>query len=162
MLPIVNYSSLDRTAPLTNVAESSLAAVADAHEAAEAAHDAVGVAATFAEDGVLDPKPTGATFTGRQEIEAWYTDLFTAFPDIAPKLVNRFQDGNTIIDEVVFSGTHGGPFLGIPATGLPVEVPATVIYEIVGGVMRRESAYWDVATMLIQMGVLPPPAAATS
>ena len=35
-------------------AESSLAKIADAHEAAEAAHDAAGVAKTFAADGVLD------------------------------------------------------------------------------------------------------------
>lgn len=33
--------------------------IADAHEAAEAAHDTPGVAKTFAADGVLDPKPTG-------------------------------------------------------------------------------------------------------
>lgn len=144
---------------MTAVAEPTLAELADAHEAAEAAHDAAGVADTFAEDGILDPKPTGASFAGREAITAWYTDLFTAFPDIAPELVNRFQDGNTIIDEVIFSGTHSGPFLGIPATGKPVTVPATVIYEIRNGAMVRESAYWDVATMLIQMGVLPAPAA---
>jgi steroid delta-isomerase-like uncharacterized protein len=145
---------------LTEIAESQLAAVVDAHEAAEAAHDPEAVAATFAEAGVLDPKPTGATFVGRKEIAAWYTDLFTAFPDITPRLINRFRDGNTITDEVVFAGTHDGPFLGIPATGKSVEVPAAIIYDIEDGALRRESAYWDIATMLIQMGVLPPPPAA--
>ena len=137
----------------------SMAEVADAHEAAEAAHDAAGVAASFSENGVLDPKPTGATFTGRAAIQAWFEDLFTAFPDITPELVKRHQDGNTLIDEVIFKGTHQGPFIGIPGTGKPVEVPASVIYEFADGAIIRESAYWDVATMLIQMGVLPAPEA---
>jgi steroid delta-isomerase-like uncharacterized protein len=145
------------TLSMSAIAERSLAEIADTHEAAEAAHDSAGVAKTFAAEGVLDPKPTGATFTGHTAITAWYADLFTAFPDLAPALVNRYQDGNVIVDEVVFSGRHDGPFLGIPATGKLVKVAASVVYEFAGGAIIRESAYWDVATMLIQMGVLPAP-----
>ena len=144
---------------MTAAAQSSLAKVVDAHEAAEAAHDAKAVAATFATDGVLDPKPTGANFTGHETIAKWYTELFTAFPDLAPTLVNRYQDGDVIIDEVSFSATHDGPFLGIPTTGKPIKVAASIVYEFANGEIVRESAYWDVATMLIQMGVLPPPSA---
>ena len=142
---------------MTATADASLAEIADTHEAAEAAHDAAGVANTFAAEGVLDPKPTGATFTGQEAITGWYADLFTAFPDLAPSLVNRYQDRNVIIDEVAFSGTHDGSFLGIPATGKPVKVAASIVYEFADGAIVRESAYWDVATMLIQMGVLPAP-----
>lgn len=144
---------------MSTTAESSRAEIADAHEAAEAAHDAAGVAKTFADDGVLDPKPTGTTFTGHDAITTWYADLFTAFPDLTPALTNRYQDGDVIIDEIEFSATHGGPFLGIPATGKSIKVPASVLYEFANGAIVRESAYWDVATMLIQMGVLPAPTA---
>ncbi len=142
---------------MTAVTESSLAKIADAHEAAEAAHDVKSVADTFATDGILDPKPTGTTFTGRESITKWYTDLFTAFPDLAPALVNRYQDGNVIIDEVEFTGTHDGPFLGIAASGRPIKVAASIFYEFADGQIVRESAYWDVASMLVQMGALPPP-----
>lgn len=140
-------------------AESSLANIVDAHEAAEAAHDANAVAATFATDGVLDPKPTGATFAGRETIAKWYTELFTAFPDLAPTVVNRYHDGDVIIDEVSFTGTHDGAFLGIHATGKPINVAASIVYEFADGEIVRESAYWDVATMLVQMGVLTSPSA---
>ncbi len=144
---------------MSATAQSLLIDIVDAHEAAEVRHDAAAVAKTFARDGVLDPKPTGTTFTGHEAIAGWYTDLFTGFPDIAPELVNRFQDGNVIIDELVFSGTHDGPWIGVPATGKPVTVPATIVYEFADGALVRESAYWDVATILIQIGVLPPPTA---
>ena len=59
----------------------------------------------------------------------------------------------------MFSGTHDGPWIGVPATGKPVTVPATIVYEFADGALVRESAYWDVATILIQIGVLPPPTA---
>ena len=144
---------------MTAPAELSLASIADAHEAAEAAHDANAVASTFATAGVLDPKPTGATFTGHETIAKWYTDLFTAFPDLTPALVNRYQDGDVIIDEVLFTGTHNGRFLGIPASGKTVKVGASIVYEFANGQIVRESAYWDVATMLVQMGLLPAPSA---
>ena len=61
--------------------------------------------------------------------------LFTGFLDIARELVNRFQDGNVIIDELVFSGTHDGPWIGVPATGKPVTVPATIVYEFADGAL---------------------------
>ena len=144
---------------MTTVADRSITAAADAHEAAEAAHDAAAVAATFAENGVLDPKPTGTTFTGREAVTAWYEDLFTAFPDIAPELIHRHEADQVLVDEVIFRGTHDGVFNGIPATGKPVEVAATLVYEFNGAnEIVRESAYWDIATMLIQMGILPAPA----
>lgn len=134
-------------------------AVIDRHEEAEAAHDVEAIVATFSPDAVLEPKPTGTDFVGPEQIRVFYQDLFTAFPDLAPRLVRRYQDGATIIDELVFAGTHAGPFMGIPATNRPVEVAASVIYDVRDGQLTREAAYWDVATMLVQMGVLPAPEA---
>lgn len=129
----------------------------DRHEEAEAAQDVEGVVATFGPDAVLEPKPTGREFIGPAEIRVFYQDLFGAFPDLEPRLLHRYQDGSVIIDELVFSGTHGGPFMGIPATDRHIEVAASVIYEVRDGQLIREAAYWDVATMLVQMGILPPP-----
>jgi len=131
--------------------------VIDRHEEAEAAQDVEGVVATFGPDAVLEPKPTGREFIGPAEIRVFYQDLFGAFPDLAPRLVHRYRDGAVVIDELVFSGTHAGPFMGIPATDRPVEVAASVVYEVRDGQLIREAAYWDVATMLVQMGILPPP-----
>lgn len=133
-------------------------AVIDRHEEAEAAHDVDAVVATFTHDAVLEPKPTGADFIGPDQIRGFYHDLFTAFPDLAPRLVHRYEDGATVIDELVFAGTHAGPFMGIPATDRHVEVAASVIYNVRDDLLTREAAYWDVATMLIQMGVIPAPA----
>jgi steroid delta-isomerase-like uncharacterized protein len=136
---------------------SPLAGLVDAHEAAEAAHDAQAAAGTFAADGVLDPKPLGTTVTGRAAIADWYAELFEAFPDFTPRVVRRYQDGDVVMDEVEITATHLGRFVGIPATGRPLTVPAAIVYEFARGELVRETAYWDVATMLVQMGVLPAP-----
>lgn len=139
-----------------SITAEDLAAI-DRHEAAEAAHDVEAVVSTFGADGVLEPKPTGREFLGPDEIRTFYEDLFGAFPDLTPRLLHRYKDGAVVVDELVFSGTHQGTFLGIAATGKAVEVAASVIYEVGNGLLTREAAYWDVATMLIQMGVLPAP-----
>lgn len=132
-------------------------AVIDRHEQAEAAHDVPAIMATFAEDAVMEPKPLGVELIGRGEIEGFYRDLVTGFPDVTLRLVHRYHDGPTVIDELVLAGTHAGPFLGMPATGRAVEVAVTIIYEVHEGLLTREAAYWDGATMLVQMGVLPAP-----
>lgn len=133
-------------------------AVIDAHEAAEAAHDVDAVVATFATDAVLEPKPTGREFIGSDEIRAFYQELFGGFPDLTPRLIHRYHDGTAVIDELVFTGTHNGPFMGVAASGRTVEVAASVAYEVHERLLVREAAYWDIATMLVQMGALPVPA----
>lgn len=140
---------------MTLIAEPGLAVV-DHHEEAEAAHDADAAAGVFAADGILEPKPVGATLRG-DEIRGFYADLFTAFPDLSMELIHRYQTGNMVIEEAVFSGTHRGVFAGVLATGQPVTVPAGVVYEVRDGKLARETIYWDMATVLVQMGVLPAP-----
>jgi predicted ester cyclase len=62
---------------------------------------------------------------------------------------------DAVIDGARISGTHNGPFAGIPATGRGVDVPMVAIFEFEGDRLMCEKVYYDVATVLVQMGVLP-------
>jgi steroid delta-isomerase-like uncharacterized protein len=54
------------------------------------------------------------------------------------------------------SGTHEGNFPGIPATGNHISsVRGTTVLELEAGKIRRESDYWDAATLMRQVGLLP-------
>ncbi|GAC1323973.1 MAG: hypothetical protein NVSMB13_04650 [Mycobacteriales bacterium] len=61
------------------------------------------------------------------------------------ELVKRHQD-RSVIFGVMVRGTHQGPFIGVPATGMAVAVAAMIVYEYANGPIVRESAHWDVAT----------------
>jgi steroid delta-isomerase-like uncharacterized protein len=55
------------------------------------------------------------------------------------------------------SGTHAGDFPGMPATGKRLSVRGSTILELEAGKIRRESDYWDAATFMRQVGLLPSP-----
>jgi predicted ester cyclase len=54
------------------------------------------------------------------------------------------------------SGTHKGHWPGMPATGKRFSsVRGATILELGAGKIRRESDYWDAATFMKQVGLLP-------
>ncbi len=58
-----------------------------------------------------------------------------------------------MIAETRYQGTHIGEFLGIPATGRPIDFSLAVIITFRDGLMAGERFYNDLATLLRQLGV---------
>jgi predicted ester cyclase len=59
----------------------------------------------------------------------------------------------------IWTGTHNGAFLGIPATGRRVTVEAWTIDRFRDGQLVESRILMDVAGLLMQLGVIPAPAA---
>ena len=58
------------------------------------------------------------------------------------------------------TGTHQGEFAGIPPTGRPIDVRLACIFEFEDDRLLCEKVYFDFATVLQQLGVMPVPAQA--
>src|SRR5215471_10858060 len=57
---------------------------------------------------------------------------------------------------LVMSGTHSGDYPGIPATGKRyAAIRGATVVELQGGKIHRSSHYWDAATLMKQVGLLP-------
>ena len=52
-------------------------------------------------------------------------------------------------------GTHGGTYIGVPATGKRIEVPPIDIYRIADGKIAEHWFLLDFFTLLNQLGVIP-------
>jgi predicted ester cyclase len=65
-----------------------------------------------------------------------------------------------VIGEARITGTHSGTFAGIPPTGRQIDVPMAAIFEFDEDRLLCEKVYYDIATILVQIGVLPEPAPA--
>jgi predicted ester cyclase len=67
--------------------------------------------------------------------------------------------GNTIVLELTWRGTHRGPLQTptgqIPATNKPIEIRACQVVEVKDGKVQLVRHYFDMATMLAQLGVGP-------
>lgn len=88
-------------------------------------------------------------------IEAWQ-GWARAIPDSAATFHSAVASGNTVVLEMTWRGTHAGPLQTpggeIPATGKPIEIRACQVVEIEGDRVQSMRHYFDMLTLLQQVG----------
>lgn len=110
-----------------------------------------------AEDFIeLDPLP--GQRQGREGLKEVIAMMRAAFPDIHWVTDESISSGEKVVTRFTWTGTQRGPFLGIPATGRPVTVKGVVIDRLVNGRMTDSRILMDTFGMMVQLGVIPPPA----
>jgi steroid delta-isomerase-like uncharacterized protein len=109
----------------------------------------------FTDDVVYEDVTMGAVNHGKAELRAFAEGFFAGFPDVTFELTSRFTTGSQGGAEWGMRGTHRGDLPGMPATGKQVEVRGASILEFADGKIRRCSDYWDMATFLRQLGLMP-------
>lgn len=123
--------------------------------------DAERNAAPYAEDAILVAVPTGETVRGREAIRANMAGLFAAFSDATARMPSVLVAGDRAAVEWTFEGRYTGQILGMPAgTDQTVSFRSVSILELAGGVIRRNTRYFDLFGLLVQTGGIPPAAAA--
>jgi steroid delta-isomerase-like uncharacterized protein len=120
--------------------------------------------AVVSDDFELVDVAAGQTFNGPEGCRRWLDMFRTALPNARTELVTVFSEGSRVATEHIGRGTHTGPFVTpagtIPATGRRIELRIAELYELREGKIRRLHAYYDSATMMRQLGLLPPPGSA--
>ena len=110
----------------------------------------------FADDCGFEDVTFDVLVRGKEELRSFVKGAFAAIPDFKYELRSRFATNQWAVIEWVMSGTHKGDLPGIPATGKRFSsVRGTTILELEAGKIRRESDYWDSATFMKQVGLLP-------
>jgi steroid delta-isomerase-like uncharacterized protein len=74
-----------------------------------------------------------------------------AFPDVQWSLEETIIEGNTVAARFVLRGTHQGDFLGVPATGKPVQTQAMNIYRFTNGQISEEHGLPDLFGLMMQI-----------
>jgi steroid delta-isomerase-like uncharacterized protein len=119
-----------------------------------------------ADDFELVDVASGETFRGkegaRRNAEGW----FTAFPDAKIEIINNIVGGDWEVFEALARGTHTGP-LGageteIPPTGRSMELQFVSIAQIRDGKIVKARDYYDIASIMQQLGLMPEAASATA
>lgn len=84
------------------------------------------------------------------------TAYFAAFPDLYITTNDQISEGNKVMKMWTANSTHKGDFMGIPATGNPIEVKGIEMFRIADGKIAELWAVMDNLGMLQQLGVIPP------
>ena len=119
------------------------------------AHDVDGVAAVMADDFVEHEEMPGLTPTKQGALDLFELS-FAAFPDLRFEAEDVLVDGDKVVAQVRFTGTHEGDFMGVPASGKHVDVQLIDITRFGDDGLAYE--HWGVVdslAMMQQLGAVP-------
>jgi steroid delta-isomerase-like uncharacterized protein len=115
-------------------------------------------------DAVYDEEATQRIVKGPDEIAKVAQGWRTAFPDLKATIKEMFAVGDAVVAEIEWEGTQKGPLQGpmgnIPASGRRGRVAAVQVVRFDNGKIREVRQYFDLMTVLAQIGAAPRPAAA--
>jgi len=114
------------------------------------------VAACYADDVEHVVPALGMVWRGLAQRRAELSRLWLASPDARVRLVEAHGDGRHAAGEWVLSGTSERPYRDLPATGRRFELAGVTCVTLEQGRIRRQVDYWDLATLLRQLGLLAP------
>jgi steroid delta-isomerase-like uncharacterized protein len=123
------------------------------------ARDFDGTAELMANDGEIVLVGSDTRFRGPAGAIEFSKMWADAFPDGRVEVDRSVDSGDYVCIELTGRGTHTGPLRGpggdIPATGRSLTLHLCDVYEIRNGKISSIHSYFDSASMLTQLGVMP-------
>jgi steroid delta-isomerase-like uncharacterized protein len=114
------------------------------------------------EDAEVLTVPTGQVLRGPQGFRQYGESWASAFPDARVEVTNVVASEDGAVVEFTGRGTHTAPLVtpmgDIPATNKRVDQRFCDVYSLRNGRVRAQRAYFDIASLLQQLGVAPPAA----
>jgi len=148
--PGSGHGSVD--APHPGALREMREAICFAHMNAENAHSFTECIGVF-HHARYELMPTGEIYDGPARVDVLLNENKTAFPDFNFEVIELAHSPGSVFVEGVFRGTHLGPWRGLPATGRKVVVPMLIIFRFEKTDMTCERVYFDLNTVLRQLGV---------
>jgi steroid delta-isomerase-like uncharacterized protein len=122
------------------------------------AHDVEKILTFFTDDAVYEDVATGKVSKGKKEIKDFLSSTVTSFPDVKIEVKSGFDNGEQGAAEWVMSGTFTHSNIpGVPATGKKFSVRGASINAFKGGKISGVTDYWNLASFLQQVGLMPAP-----
>ena len=116
-------------------------------------------AGEFFWDDMVEQVPLPGQGPGLSGLKDVLRGMHAAFPDMHWAIEEQIAEGDKVVTRFEWTGTHHGAFLGVPATGRPVRVWGMVIDHLEAGKIKDTRILMDSIGLMMQLGVVPPPAA---
>jgi steroid delta-isomerase-like uncharacterized protein len=115
--------------------------------------DADAILATFGDGGTYQDPVTGGPISG-EALRAYTGGLWSAFPDLTITEESIGEIGRDLVaTQWVMRGTNTGGLMGLPPTGLPIELRGADFIELAEGRIRSVTGYFDSAQTPRQLGL---------
>lgn len=107
----------------------------------------------FTKNAVMHVKPKDAV--GIDSARAYYANYLTGFSAISFTIKDVFAQGDKLVKHWNFKGKHTGLFMGIPATGKPVDIDGVTLVRMENGKIAEEQDFLDNLEFMQQLGLIP-------
>ena len=87
--------------------------------------------------------------------KAFWRQWLIAFPDTRVTVEDTFAAGDRVAGRFTYRATHQGEFLGIPATGHPIEMRSIDIWRIADGKLVEHWDELNTLELMQQLGAAP-------
>jgi len=104
---------------------------------------------------VVEEVPLPGQGPGLEGLKETLTRLRRAFPDSHWRVEEQIAEDNRVLTRFVWSGTHEGEFLGIPATNRVIQVWGMVIDRFEDQKVTSTRILLDTWSLMQQLGVVP-------
>ena len=115
-------------------------------------------------DNAVIEAPGEVRLQGRDAATEYAMGWLRAFPDGRINVKNEFSDGEWVVQEFVFEGTHedtlSSPSGDLPATHKRLNGRGVQVFRVEGETVTETRLYFDQIEVLTQLGVMPQPATA--
>ena len=98
--------------------------------------------------------PTGEVYDGEEEVARYFAESRAAFPDQRNELIKMHHADDSVVVEFNLLGTHKGSLRGIEPTGREFTCRTLAIFEFEGEGIVCERVYFDLLTILGQLGIV--------
>ena len=120
------------------------------------AHDVEKVLSYYADDCIYEDLAAQKINRGRDEISVFVENAFKGFPDLKIETKNIFISGDYVCSEFIWGGTYMADIPGLPpANGKSFSVRGAHIVKLRGDKAISITDYYDGASMMQQLGLLP-------
>jgi predicted ester cyclase len=103
----------------------------------------------------VDHTPLPGIPPTRDGVKSFFAALQAALPDLRIEILDQIAEGGGVATRKRFTGTHGGPFLGVPASGLPIDFEVIDILRSRDGRITDHWVVVDQLGLLTQLGAMP-------
>lgn len=114
-------------------------------------HDVEKLVALFTPDVTYEDVPFSQVSHGSADLRKFVQSEFESCPDLHVELVSSWTQGGHGVMQWIFSGTDKGFF----KTGKKFSVRGASIIELKNGKISHNQDYYDAATLMRAVGVLP-------
>ena len=93
------------------------------------------------------------------EAARFWPSWLAGFPEMDYEITRTIAGESVVVVQWIFTGAHSEPIeppifsQSLPPTGRTIRIRGISVFDVAGGLIQRETAYIDLATLYVELGM---------